>query len=104
MLSEMHLEERAAFARVAVLVKEMECPFLRLVPLASQVLESLAAGSLLTAANNPPMFILNKVRLDKATGGVLRRSVENLSFGTNCGNVDHLILLTAIFFNLRDKS
>jgi len=78
---------------VAVLVEETECTLLGLVALARQVLERLLSLHHLLAAYNAAVLILNKVRLGKATGGVLRVAVENLGLRASRRNFrGHLIL------------
>ena len=67
-----------ALRRAAVLVEEPEDALLRLVALAREVLERLAARRLLLAAHNAAVLVLNEVRLLEATGCLLRRSVEYL--------------------------
>ena len=76
-----------------MLLEQREATLLRLVALARQVLQRLAASGLLPPAYNATVLVLNKVRLLQPTGGVLRRSVKNLGLGANCGDMfGHLIL------------
>lgn len=92
-----HLKKGAALlalGHAAVLVEQAEGTLLSLVALAGQVLESLATGSLLLAAYNAAMLVLDEVGLDEATGGVLSSSVENLGLGANGRDFGHLILRT----------
>ena len=78
---------------MAVLVEEAERTLLGLVALARQVLERLLALHHLLAADNATVLILNKVRLGEASGGVGRRSMENLGLGASCNlKIRHLIL------------
>jgi hypothetical protein len=84
-----------------VLVEQPERALLRLVALARQVLERLAARRLLAAAYNPSVLVLHEVGLLQATRRVLRGTVPNHSL---CANgryiVGHLILLTAVLFRM----
>jgi len=82
-----------------VLVEQPERALLGLVALAGEVLESLAARGLLTAAYNPAVLVLNEVTLLETTGRVCRRSVPDLGLGANC-DLNHLILWNAILFVL----
>jgi len=96
-----NLEERTtrrALGHAPVLVEEAEGALLRLVALAGQVLEGLAAGRLLLAAHNATVLVLDEVRLDQATGGVLGSSVEDLGLGANGRDFGHLILRTRLLF------
>ncbi len=78
---------------MAVLIEEAERTLLGLVALARQVLERLLALHHLLAADNATVLILNKVRLGKASGGVLRVAVENLGLRASGRNFrGHLIL------------
>ena len=79
-----------------VLVEQAERALLRLVALARQVLERLAARHHLAAAHNPAVLVLHQVGLGQAAGGVLRRSVENLGLGAN-SYFSHLIQWNAVF-------
>ena len=82
-----------------MLVEQPEGALLRLVALARQVLERLAARRLLAAANNPPVLVLHEVGLLEATRRVLCGAVPDHCLGANCRYiVGHLILLTAVLF------
>lgn len=81
-----------------MLVEQPEGTLLRLVALAGQVLQGLAAGEHLAAAHDAAVLVLDEVLLLEATGGVLGAAVENLGLGANCDHVRHLILLTAVLF------
>lgn len=92
-----HLEKGTALlalGHAAVLVEEAEGTLLGLVALAGQVLEGLATSGLLLAAYNAAVLVLDQVRLDEATGGVLGSSVKDLGLGANGRNFGHLILRT----------
>ena len=91
-------EPTLLFTRRAMLLEEAEGSLARLVALAGEELQSLRAGLHLAAANNAGVLVLDEILLLQATRGVLGRSVENLSLGTNSHfKFGHLILLTAIF-------
>ena len=85
---------------MAVLVEKTESSLLGLVATAGQVLERLAAGSLLPAAYNATVLVLDQVRLGEAAGCVLGISVKNRGLGANGGDISgHLIIRAAIFLN-----
>ena len=73
-----------------MLVEQAERALLRLVALPRQVLERLATRQHLAAANNPTVLIFHQVRLGQTTGGVLRRSMENLGLGSSSEFGGHL--------------
>jgi len=79
-----------------VLVEEAERTLLGLVALPGKILERLAAGGHLAAADNPAVLVLDQVLLLQTTGGVLRRTVPDLRLGANCGDFGHLIQWNAI--------
>ena len=79
----------------AVLVEEAERALLGLVALARQILERLLALHHLLAAYNAAVLVLDKVGLREATGGVGRRSVENLRLRAS-RDFGHLIQWNAI--------
>jgi hypothetical protein len=89
-----------AAATACLLVEERELALLGRVASGAEVLERLLASHHLAAANNAAVLVLDKVSLLEATGGVLRRSVENLGLRTDCGRVIHLILRTRVLFCL----
>jgi hypothetical protein len=62
----------------AVLVEQTEHTLLGFVAPASQILQSLAAGSLLAPADNTAVLVLNEVGLVEAAGSLLRGTVEHL--------------------------
>ena len=84
-----------------MLVEQAEGTLLGLVALAGQVLEGLATGGLLLAAHNAAVLVLDEVRLDQATGGMLSRSVEDLGLGANGREFGHLILRTRFLFSVK---
>ena len=76
---------------MAVLVEEAEGTLLRLVALAGQVLQGLATGGLLAAADDATVLVLDQVCLGEATGGVLGGAVVNLGLVANSDRGGHLI-------------
>ena len=83
-----------------MLVEEAERTLLGLVALPGKILERLAAGGHLAAADNPAVLVLDQVLLLQTTGGVLRRTVPDLRLGANCGDFGHLIQWNAILLTL----
>jgi hypothetical protein len=81
---------------VCLLVEERKLALLGRVASGTEVLKRLLASQHLAAAYNATVLVLDKVSLLEATGGVLRRSMENLGLRTDCGHMIHLILRTRI--------
>jgi len=64
--------------RPAVLVEQTKHTLLGLVAPAGQILQSLAAGSLLAPADNTAVLVLNEVGLVEAAGSLLGGTVKHL--------------------------
>jgi hypothetical protein len=89
----------APLGRPAVLVKQTEHTLLGLVAPAGQILQSLAAGSLLAPADNTAVLVLNEVRLVKAAGGLLCGTVKHLGLGADIhGMLGHTYTLCCDFY------
>lgn len=82
----------------AVLVEQPEGALARLVALAGQVLQGLATGGLLAAADDAAVLVADQVGLGEPPGGVLGGAVVHLGLGADSDGGGHLILLTAVFF------
>ncbi len=87
------LEEPALLAAggPAILVEQAEGTLLRLVALAGQILQGLATGGLLAAADDPAALVLHQIGLGEAAGGVVGRAVVDLGLGADGDGVGHSI-------------
>jgi len=93
------LEEAALLpfaSAAAALAEQLEGALARLVALAGQVLQGLAAGGLLAAADDATVLVLHQLRFGEPTGGVLGGAVVDLGLGANRDGGSHLILWGAI--------
>ena len=86
-----------------LLLEQLESSLLGLVAGLDEVLQRLLAERVLLLAHNPATLRLHQIRLDEATGGVLRRSVENLSLRSNRGSLGCLACLGHFLFNCIKK-
>ena len=86
--------------RSAILVEQTEHALLGLVASAGQILQSLAASSLLAPADDTAMLVLNEVGLVKAAGGLLGSTVEYLGLRANIhGKIRHTYTLSSGFLS-----
>ena len=83
-----------SFSRSLRSLEKLERSLLGLVAGLDQVLQRLLALSMLLLAYDASALRLHQIRLDEATGGMLRRSVVNLSLRSNRGDLGRLACLS----------
>lgn len=85
-------------ARLLASLEKLESALLSLVSRLHQVLQGLLAEGVLLLADDATALGLHQIGLDEATGGVLRRSVENLRLRANRGSLRSLASLSHFCF------